>query len=382
MERPAQPLPQNSTFRMGHASAFDWLRACRECLEQIGPIPRDCNLGFLYLTDTFADDIPEMLPFLRKKSGIDHWVGCVGIGICSTGQEYYETPAMALMLGSFPQDSFRVFSTIKDGLQDFVLNHGGWYREHQPRFGLVHGDPRNPRTPHLIARLSEQMNGTFLVGGLCSSRSDYRQIAGHATEGGLSGVLFSREIPMASALTQGCSPIGGKHVVTEAQRNILIRIDGRPALDVFFEEIGEILTRDLTKVAGYIFAALPIPGSDADDYLVRNLLGIDLKNRLLAIGESVQEGSPIMFCRRDGNSARDDLIRTLRDLRRRLPHPPKGALYCSCIGRGRHLFGDESKELGIIQRELGRFPLVGFFANGEISRNRLYGYTGVLTVFL
>ena len=29
---------------------------------------------------------------------------------------------------------------------------------------------------------------------------------------------------------------------------------------------------------------------------------------------------------------------------------------------------------------LGR-PLVGFFCNGEISRDRLYGYTGVLTLF-
>jgi small ligand-binding sensory domain FIST len=25
-------------------------------------------------------------------------------------------------------------------------------------------------------------------------------------------------------------------------------------------------------------------------------------------------------------------------------------------------------------------PLAGFFANGEISHNRLYGYTGVLTL--
>jgi small ligand-binding sensory domain FIST len=25
---------------------------------------------------------------------------------------------------------------------------------------------------------------------------------------------------------------------------------------------------------------------------------------------------------------------------------------------------------------------VGFFCNGEISHNRLYGYTGVLTLFL
>ena len=28
------------------------------------------------------------------------------------------------------------------------------------------------------------------------------------------------------------------------------------------------------------------------------------------------------------------------------------------------------------------FPLVGFFANGEISNHRLYSYTGVLALFL
>jgi small ligand-binding sensory domain FIST len=31
---------------------------------------------------------------------------------------------------------------------------------------------------------------------------------------------------------------------------------------------------------------------------------------------------------------------------------------------------------------LGDFPLVGFFANGEIFHDRLYGYTGVPAVFL
>ena len=35
-----------------------------------------------------------------------------------------------------------------------------------------------------------------------------------------------------------------------------------------------------------------------------------------------------------------------------------------------------------IRDTLGDFPLVGFFCNGEISHNRLYGYTGVLTLFL
>lgn len=367
---------------MGHASAFDWLRASRECLEQIGEVPRQCNLGFLYVTDAFTDDLPEILAYLKKRSGIDHWVGTIGIGICNTGQEYYETPAMAAMVGSFPEDSFRVFSTIKDSFHDFIFNHGHWCRTNAPRFGLVHGDPRNPLTPHLIERLADQVTDMVLAGGLSSSHGDYRQIAGHSAEGGISGVLFSGEVPIVSALTQGCSPIGEPHVITEARRNILIRIDDRPALDVFLEEIGEILARDLTKVAGYIFAAFPIPDSDNGDYLVRNLVGIDLKNRLLAVGERPREGDSIMFCRRDGNTAREDLIRMLRDIRRHTPHPPKGGIYCSCIGRGRYLFGDESEELRIIQRELGDFPLVGFFASGEISRNRLYGYTGVLTLFL
>jgi len=34
-----------------------------------------------------------------------------------------------------------------------------------------------------------------------------------------------------------------------------------------------------------------------------------------------------------------------------------------------------------VRHALGDVPLVGFFANGEIARRHLYGYTGVLTVF-
>ena len=59
-----------------------------------------------------------------------------------------------------------------------------------------------------------------------------------------------------------------------------------------------------------------------------------------------------------------------------------GALYVSCSGRGGGHFGGPSAELKIIQHTLGDVPLVGFFAGGEIARHHLYGYTGVLTLFL
>lgn len=32
-----------------------------------------------------------------------HWIGTVGIGICSGGSEIYDRPALTLMLGDFPQ---------------------------------------------------------------------------------------------------------------------------------------------------------------------------------------------------------------------------------------------------------------------------------------
>jgi len=45
------------------------------------------------------------------------------------------------------------------------------------------------------------------------------------------------------------------------------------------------------------------------------------------------------------------------------------------------MFGSRGTELGLVKEALGDLPLVGFFCNGEISHDRLYGYTGVLTLF-
>jgi small ligand-binding sensory domain FIST len=102
----------------------------------------------------------------------------------------------------------------------------------------------------------------------------------------------------------------------------------------------------------------------------------------LAIGAPVAPGDRLLFCRRDPASALKDLERMLGDLKRRAPTTPRAGLYFSCVARGPNQFGPDSVELGLIRQALGEFPLVGFFANGEISNDRLYGYTGVLTLFL
>ena len=206
-------------------------------------------------------------------------------------------------------------------------------------------------------------------------------IADEVNSGGVAGLLFRSDVAVVTSHSQGCQPIAEKHTVTACERNILIELDGRPALEVLKQDIGEVLAQDLQRIGGYIFAALPIPGSDTGDYLVRNLIGLDVEQQLVAIGDIVASGDEVMFCRRDGNSARTDMQRMLDDVKARLPAAARGALYFSCLGRGRHQFGDNSEELGMIRDALGDIPLAGCFANGEIFHNRLYGYTGVLTVF-
>ncbi len=368
-------------FQLGHSSGGDADHLVDDCLEQLGPVNSYANLGFVYTTDILSAELGHILNRLREATGVEHWTGTTGMGICTTATEYYEQPALVVMLAKFPDDSFLNIPNQRTGIEAFTGAQNTWYRQHASHFGVLHGDPTNPVTPQLINRLAAVVPGAFFVGGLTSSNDINVQIADQPTTGGVSGVLFSDDVPVVTGHTQGCVPIAGKHVITSCERNTIFEIDGHPALDVFNDDIGEVLAKDLTRVAGYIFAGLPIQGSDTNDYMVRNLVGIDPRKKYVAIGDMLNEGQEIMFCRRDGNSAREDMLRMLHNIKNRMGHTPRGGLYYSCLGRGRYQFGENSEELKFIRDELGDFPLAGFFANGEIFHNRLYGYTGVLTLF-
>jgi small ligand-binding sensory domain FIST len=370
-------MPDNDPFRVAHAAGDSWQAAIDSCLADLGGVGA-ANLGFVYVADRFGGDFPAIVERLKGRTGIDTWIGATGIGICAGDREYFDQPATALLVGRLPPDSFRPFDTTAESLQSIAAAAPGAAGS---RFAIVHCDPRNGRLFEQIPMLAAAIEG-FVVGGLVSSRGGHGQAAGRATEGGLSGLLLSGDVAVATALSQGCTPIGPQHTVTAAEGNVAIEIDGRPALEVFKQDIGEILARDLKRCAGYIFAALPIAGDDRGDYLVRNLMGIDAARGLIAIGDRLAAGQRIMFCRRDRASAVEDLKRMTGELKRRVNAPPRAAIYFSCLARGPNMFGPDSAELALIQQQIGPLPLIGFFCNGEISNARLYTYTGVLALFL
>jgi small ligand-binding sensory domain FIST len=370
-------------FHAAQATAPNWQQAARDIIVDLGRISAAHRLGFLYVTDAYADDLSDIAIFLRQTTGVPHWIGTIGFGVSGGDTEYFDTPAMSVLIAPIAEDNFRIFSDRDDQAAQISRDNADWLAEVGAPLAIVHADPRNQNVVEEISALAAATNG-FLVGGLTASRGRLAQLADTVEEGVISGVMLSLEkVPVQLGLTQGCAPIGPSRTITEAEENIVFTIDGRPALEILKKDIGEVLARDLSRIEGYIFAALPVAGADTADYLVRNLIGISEDEGVLAIGSTVMEGDRIMFCRRDRDSAVEDLRRMLGDLKRRAGTKAiRGGLYYSCVARGVNQFGPDSVELGIIREVLGDFPLAGFFANGEISHDRLYGHTGVLALFL
>nr|WP_236599324.1 FIST C-terminal domain-containing protein [Ramlibacter monticola] len=377
------------------------------------------TLGLLYITDHYAAAAQDILDHLGAElPEVTDWAGTVGVGIASSNVEYFDEPAMAVMLCALPSDQFRVFSGVAPLAASF--------RAHT---ALVHADAATPDVAELIAEMADRTATGYLFGGLASSRSDVVQFAvggngnlsghGHAGgvfRGGLSGVAFAEGVQVVSRITQGCQPVALPRSITGADGNLVTELDGEPALDVLLEDLRLSLDEPQaamatlrTTLVGLTQASEDVVGRTGhfgSDVVVRHILGLDPRRRGVAVANKVDEGMRLAFCRRDAEAARADLVRICAEIREEfepeeLPlaaaaalatpdplAPPSpatstmaGAIYVSCAGRGGPHFGGPSAEMQIVRRALGDVPLVGFFAGGEIGRKNLYGYTGVLTVF-
>ncbi len=385
----ADPDADAGPFVSAVSAATDWAGVAKELADGLmagmpaGNVPGNASmggLGVLYVADAMEQDLTSILTYLRQTTGVADWIGTLGYGVVGGGKAMFDRPGAAAMVLDLPAGSYRVIgpTPVRDRLADEVSE---WVAKTPPVAALVHADTGMPDLPDALTALARR-TGAFLVGGLTCSRGAQSQIAGDIVNGGISGALFASDVGVVSGLTQGCAPLGPLHTVTDGTRNVVATLDGRPALDVFKEDIGEMLARDLGRVAGYVHAALPVTGADTADYLVRNLIGIDPERGWLAIGDEVAPGDRLMFVRRDPMTAQTDLRRMLDGVTRRLDgHPARGAIYVSCVARGPAMFGDESREASIVSESLGGVPVIGFYANGEISLDRLYTYTGILLAF-
>ena len=428
-------------FPTGHATHPQWRMAAALVLAQLraqmalpeyAPAP---TLGLLYITDHYASEAQALFDYLSAElPEVTDWSGTVGVGVAAQNAEYFDEPALSVMLLDIPADQYRVFS----GVAPLPRNPASGF---EAACALVHADGHTVELAELLGEMAERTTTGYLFGGLSASRSANVQFAvtgsgniagqgavGGVFDGGLSGVAFGPGVALLSRVTQGCQPVGRLHLVTAAQENVVLQLDGEPALDVLLSTLEVSLDGDpqpaLRKVratlAGLLDAGEPAQGLQhtghfGADTRVRHIVGLDAARRGVALADHVEPGMHLAFCQRNVAAARADLVRICAEIREELSpqelepaplasgaqgtlpmasasaglpavSPParfiRGAIYVSCSGRGGPHFGGPSAELQIVRHALGDVPLVGFFAGGEIARHHLYGYTGVLTVFV
>ena len=414
-------------FPSAHATHPQWPMAAGLVLAQLKAqlsLPTHAaqpTLGLIYITDHYADHAQDILDWMSAElPTVTDWAGTVGVGIAANNVEYFDEPALTVMLCELPHNQYRVFSGVAP-----LGQHMGF----DPHTALVHADGHTPDVGDLIAELAQRTQGDYVFGGLASSRHAAVQFAvssgGHVPGqgaaggvyiGGLSGVAFGPEVAMMSRVTQGCVPVSAQHTITQCEGHLVLALDGEPALDVLLRDLKISLDPPQPALAQVraTLVGLSAPddqsarrmGQFGDAVLVRHIVGLDPVRKAVAVAEMLTPGMGLSFCQRNVNAARADLMRMGSEIREALEAPALmdddampwtaeassvptepggkrilGAVYVSCAGRGGPHFGGPSAEMHIVRRALGDVPLVGFFAGGEIAHQHLYGYTGVLTVF-
>ncbi len=179
--------------------------------------------------------------------------------------------------------------------------------------------------------------------------------------------LYGSRLRIGHGCSAGWSPFGPERRITAAAGNVLFELDGKPALGLYREYLGE-------RAAGLPATALLFPLSirrDADDAqpLIRTILGIDEASQSLTFAGDVPEGHRARLMRTSTDRLIQSAAVAASDAARGFPAAAQPlALAISCVGR-RLVLGERTDEE--IESVLDALPTgtgqVGFYSYGEMS---------------
>ncbi|MCH7711978.1 MAG: FIST C-terminal domain-containing protein [Chloroflexi bacterium] len=335
------------------------------------------------------------------RQGLDSVVvlGCSGGGIIGNGQEVEQRPAVSITAASLPGVEIVEFHLEGDSLPDLDAAPEAWEEAVNVTSGLspqfvMLADPFSFPVQNLLLGLDYAFSQSAKIGGMASGA---QQQGGNALflgdqvyRSGAVGVALHGNITVDTVVAQGCRPVGQPMRVTESRRNILAELDGQPPMTVLKEIFEKSDDRDKELMRNSLFLGVVmdefIDDPKQGDFLIRNVVGMDDRTGVLAIGEMLKEGQLVQFHLRDAQTSADDLTQVLeRYAEENRENQAQGALLFSCLGRGEHLYGRPNHDTELFQDKLGSVPLGGFFCNGEIGpvsgTTFLHGYTSSFGIF-
>ncbi len=387
----ASSLAQDSDLKTAFESAAEQIKT------ELNSQPPDLLLCFL--SPSFSKDykrVPELATSLLHPR---EFAGCSAGGLIGGGVELEgRNAAVSLSAAILPDVNIKSFHIEDKDLPDADAAPCKWEElmhvksEDQPHFILL-PDPFTFRIDILAQGLDYAFSQAVKIGGLASGANQPGHNAlflkNETYSRGAVGLSLSGDIQIDSIVAQGCRPVGPTYRVTKCKDNILLELDGKPAVQALYEVLEKMTPKDQQLAKYSLFLGVVMDefkdNFQHGDFLIRNILGLEQISGALLVGELLRNERTVQFHLRDAETSSDDLRSMLKQYKDRANAKPKGALLFSCLGRGEHLYGIPNHDSNCFKDYIGAIPLGGFFCNGEIGpvggTTFLHGYTSSFGLF-
>jgi small ligand-binding sensory domain FIST len=381
---------------VGVSTASDTATAADEAvasaLEQAGL--RVADAAICFASSTHAASYRLMMRTVSERAQTPQVAGCSASGVIGAGREIEAGATISVLVVGGGIKAQRVFVPGLKGRAEEAAHEVA--AAARPALGKANllclfPDSYNLDPEPFLAALGRDLPDIIVAGGGATedgrSGETFALCGDAVSNDAVSGMLFSGDIEITPATSLGCRLIGPPRRVTAARHNVLIELDGRPALEALRETIGP-LGEDLRRAAAMVYVAMTFDPEaqrlEHGRYLIRNMIGFDEAKGLIATVYKPQVGDLVGFALRDEEGARNNLKLTLEEAQRGVRHPPAFGLYFDCVSRGSNLYTIADHDSAYISRYFPALPVAGFFTGFEIGplaqATRLLQYSGVLTL--
>jgi small ligand-binding sensory domain FIST len=365
--------------------------AAEALLGDLGPGAVDLVLAFF--TAPLVPRAEELAETLRSRLAPGCLAGVSGGAVIGRDEELEHGAALTVLAARLPGVEVKPFILVPSAWGEAAEDPLEFAR-HTPGVSgaelvLVVGDPFSLDPERVLGAFNRHAPGVRVVGGMTSA--GFRPQANAlvlndwvAREGGI-GIALRGALRADVVVSQGCRPIGKPLKVTRVEHNLILELDGQPALERAEQELQKLSGLEREKLRHGLYVGRPARGgaSGRGDWLIRNLLGADRDRGALAVNDHMVENEQVRLHVRDAAAAREDLELLLSP--QVVDSRAQAALLFSCNGRGSAFFGEPHRDIRTLQEALGGgVPAAGFFCAGEIgpvgTRNFVHGHTASIAI--
>lgn len=238
---------------------------------------------------------------------------------------------------------------------------------------LVYSDGLHVNGSELLEGFKSVLGETPIMGGMAGDGFNFSntvQIFNDTISDGLviAVGLYGKNLVAATGVGRGWKPYGPPRKVTKSEKNVVLELDGKPALPLYNMYIGAQSAKDLPG-SGLKFPFAIIEEGKRDIEKIRTLLTIDSVKNSLTFAGNVDEGETVRFCQ----STHDRLVEGAGDAAHLVTNQAStnqtGLAICvSCVGRKGVMAEQVVDEVKLVQQILGsQTALTGFYSYGEFA---------------